>query len=144
MIRLAMFPRIQFASLVALVIGTTTVYAQTLPPNCARTYTVQPGDTCNGICVQQSVSTFQLTNANSVIDAACDNLFVGEIVCLAIAGQDCQPVHVVRGGDNCFIIAQGAGISQSVLIANNPNINPSCNNLAIGEVVCVASKVVPH
>lgn len=32
-------------------------HAQSLPPNCARTYTVQAGDTCNSISADQGVST---------------------------------------------------------------------------------------
>ena len=51
--------------------------------NCARNYTVVSGDTCDGISAKTSVSTYQLATVNAdKIDAACDNLFVGEVMTL--------------------------------------------------------------
>lgn len=71
-------------------------------PACARNYTVQAGDFCDGISASQNVSTcvfyckpkenlltwtassYQLTQVNSaIIDADCTNLLVGE-VCVAL------------------------------------------------------------
>lgn len=68
-------------------------------PNCARSYTVVPGDTCNLIGAKTNTPTLVLRNARSLsrgthiivgsfqiqrvnadkIDAGCDNLFAGEV-----------------------------------------------------------------
>ncbi|KJA16071.1 hypothetical protein HYPSUDRAFT_47701 [Hypholoma sublateritium FD-334 SS-4] len=105
---------------------------------CARNYTVQPGDFCDEISAAQNVSTFQLASVNSaIIDPACDNLQVGEVLCLGLVGQDCTDVHVVASGDACDTIASQAGINTTVLLANNPNVNAACSNIYPGEVLCV-------
>ncbi|EKM60652.1 uncharacterized protein PHACADRAFT_246692 [Phanerochaete carnosa HHB-10118-sp] len=122
----------------------SAVRAQTLPANCARNYTVQAGDTCNTIEAAQHVSTFQLTHVNTDIDAACDNLFVGEALCLGITGQDCTSVHVVANGDTCTIISNEADITTTTLLANNPNVNSGCSNLLVGEVLCTDSQIINY
>ncbi|CAL1696891.1 unnamed protein product [Somion occarium] len=128
--------------LVAVAAAMSTAYAQILPPDCSRTYTVQSGDFCDKISAEQSVSTFQLADVNKgIIDAACDNLFPGEVLCLGITGQDCTTVHVIAEGDFCASIAGNAGIPISTLLANNPNVNADCSNLGIGEVLCTASEI---
>lgn len=48
--------------------------------------------------------------------------------------MDCNTVHVVESGDFCAGIAGEAGISVDTLLANNPNVNSGCTNIAIGEV----------
>jgi len=105
---------------------------------CARNYTVQPGDFCDKISAAQNSSTFQLASVNSaIIDSACDNLQVGEVLCLGLVGQDCTKVHVVASGDACGTIASQAEINTTVLLANNPNVNAACSNIYPGEVLCV-------
>lgn len=123
-------------------------------PGCARVYTVQPGDFCDKISAEQNASTsvsgskipiepttnlspnrFQLADANKgVIDAACDNLFPGEVICLGLSGQDCNTVAVVKEGDTCASIASAANIPFATLLANNPNVDANCDNIGIGEV----------
>ena len=150
------------------------MHAQTLPANCDRTYTVVAGDTCNSISAKENVSTcvregcsrltptlttmrsFQLASVNAnLINAACTNLFVGEVrgrwhpssfsdggaecpgsqeLCLGIAGQDCGITHVVVSGDTCLSIAAAAGTTVDTILANNPNVNSACTNLVPGEV----------
>ncbi|KJA16072.1 carbohydrate-binding module family 50 protein [Hypholoma sublateritium FD-334 SS-4] len=106
---------------------------------CARNYTVQAGDFCDKISAAQNVSTFQLATVNSaIIDPACDNLQVGEVLCLGLVGQDCDTVHVVASGDICDTIASQANITTAVLLADNPNVDAACTNIHIGEVLCVA------
>ncbi|KAI0049667.1 carbohydrate-binding module family 50 protein [Auriscalpium vulgare] len=110
--------------------------------NCARSYTVSSGDTCDAISAAQNVSTFQLATVNKAkIDAACDNLAIGEVLCLGITGQDCSTVHVVVSGDSCGVITDAAGIPLSTLLANNPNINSDCSNIYPGEVLCTSSTI---
>ncbi|KAI9060399.1 carbohydrate-binding module family 50 protein [Trametes sanguinea] len=116
-------------------------YAQ--EPNCARNYTVVLGDTCDGISAKTNTSTYQLATVNAdKIDAACDNLAVGEPLCLGITGQDCTVVDVVQSGDSCAAIADDAGTTLDILLANNPNVNSDCTNIYPGEVLCTADEVI--
>ncbi|KAH9941126.1 uncharacterized protein BXZ73DRAFT_75098 [Epithele typhae] len=112
-------------------------------PNCARNYTVHLGDTCDAISAKTNVSTYQLATVNAdKIDAACDNLALGEPLCLGIVGEDCDVTHVVVSGDSCAAIAGAAGTTTDVLLANNPNVNSDCTNIYPGEVLCTATEVI--
>ncbi len=43
--------------------------------------------------------------------------------------------HVVAAsGDSCESIAQGAGTTKDIILANNPNVNSLCTNIYPGEV----------
>ncbi|KAI0785940.1 hypothetical protein C8Q75DRAFT_294400 [Abortiporus biennis] len=132
------------AALTALYSADATVLPRQLPDNCARTYTVQLGDVCDSISAAHNVSTFQLAHVNSNIDPLCDNLALGEPLCLGITGQDCQTIHVVQSGDFCALIATEAGIDTSTLLANNPNVLSDCSNIYPGEVLCTASDVIAY
>ncbi|KAG1768026.1 hypothetical protein EV702DRAFT_1145332 [Suillus placidus] len=130
------------AGLVALAAIVSVVSGQTLPAGCDRNITVQSGDTCNAISATHNVSTYQLAAVNSgIIDPACDNLFVGEVVCLGITGQDCNVTQVMQTGDTCYSVANAAGIPINTLLANNPNVNTICTNVYPGEVLCTASQI---
>ncbi|KAG6811289.1 hypothetical protein H0H92_008156 [Tricholoma furcatifolium] len=100
---------------------------------CDRIYTVASGDTCDGISAAQNVSTYQLGLDNPEIDAACDNLIVGETLCLGFQGADCTSVYVVASGDGCDTIATDANATLTTLLANNPNVNADCSNIYPGE-----------
>ncbi|EGN92962.1 hypothetical protein SERLA73DRAFT_98526 [Serpula lacrymans var. lacrymans S7.3] len=113
-----------------------------LPPNCDRNYTIHLGDSCDIISAQQNVSTYQLSAVNAgVINTDCSNLAEGEVICLGLTGQDCNTTFVMQSGDTCSTIAAGAGIPISTLLTNNPNVNPICNDLYPGEVLCTASQI---
>ena len=43
-------------------------------------------------------------------------------------------MHTVSEGDTCTSIADGTGITLTVLLANNPNVNTNCTNIGLGEV----------
>ncbi|KAF9001003.1 hypothetical protein BDQ17DRAFT_1244936, partial [Cyathus striatus] len=104
---------------------------------CIRTYTVVLGNTCDLISEKEGVSSFQLTSVNSAtINSKCSNLFIGEVLCLATQEEDCTDVFVVQSGNFCEEIADNSGISVTLLIENNPNVNEDCTNLRPGEV-CV-------
>ncbi|KAI8973079.1 hypothetical protein BD414DRAFT_499059 [Trametes punicea] len=138
-----MFVHSAFAVVVLAVVGLCGVRAQ--EPNCARNYTVVSGDTCDGISAKTNTSTYQLATVNAdKIDAACDNLAVGEPLCLGIIGQDCDIVHVVQSGDACQAIADDAGTTLAILLANNPNVNSQCTNIYPGEVLCTADQVIGY
>lgn len=52
--------------------------------DCQETYTVISGDTCNGINDKYSLTANQLYANNPQIDTAtCNNLYVGEVLCVA-------------------------------------------------------------
>ncbi|KAH0826562.1 hypothetical protein J3R83DRAFT_4917 [Lanmaoa asiatica] len=105
-----------------------------LPPNCDRNATVVSGD-CNSISAQYNVSTYQLAAVNvGIIDANCDNLYPGEVICLGLAGQDCETTYVVQSGDTCLMIADMYNIPESTLLKNNPNVNLACTNIYTTEV----------
>ena len=87
--------------------------------------------------------SFQLTNANPGLN--CNNLQIGQALCLALEGKDCEQVHIVTTpGETCSTIAQDAGIDTTVLLKNNQNIHTNCDNLGIGDVICVAPDVIPY
>lgn len=45
-------------------------------------------------------------------------------------------------GDTCDAIAAAKNVNTTLLHENNPQINPDCTNIYIGEVLCVASSVI--
>ncbi|KAI0031257.1 hypothetical protein K488DRAFT_71559 [Vararia minispora EC-137] len=113
------------------------------PANCTRNYTVKPGDTCDAIAAAQSASTYQILSVNSpTVNSGCTNIFPGEVICLAIEGQDCQPVAVVQDGDSCSSIASGAAINISTLLANNPNLGSNLLLKFAWTLTLVASPIV--
>ena len=61
-------------------------------------------------------------------------MFVGEVICLGLTGEDCDKVTVVADGNTCESIAGAAGIPLSTLLANNPNVDSGCSNIYVGEV----------
>lgn len=123
------------AALLALPFLAHAAYAQT----CARSYTVQEGDICNSISAAHNVSTYQLAAVNAAINADCSNLTPGETLCLGYAGSDCTTTYVVALGDDCDSVAQAHSLNTTVLYENNPQIDASCENLYVGEVLCVAN-----
>ncbi|EIW56218.1 uncharacterized protein TRAVEDRAFT_50700 [Trametes versicolor FP-101664 SS1] len=137
-----MFSRSAFA--VAVVAAVAFIGgASAQEPNCARSYTVVPGDTCNLIGAKTNTPTFQIQRVNAdKIDAGCENLIVGEPLCLGIVGQDCDITHVVQPGDTCDIIAQEAKTTLPILLVNNPDINTFCTNLLPGVVLCTANEII--
>jgi LysM repeat protein len=113
-----------------------------LAQDCIREYTVKSGDYCDSISAAQSVSTFQLAAVNSaLIDERCGNLVPGGTLCLGRQGEDCTDVYVVKPNDSCETIAAAHNTNTTILRLNNPQINDHCDNIYIGEVLCVASTV---
>ncbi|KZT52350.1 carbohydrate-binding module family 50 protein, partial [Calocera cornea HHB12733] len=109
---------------------------------CSRNYTVAAGDTCDGISRSVSVSTYQLAMLNPVIDDACSNLEIGANLCLGLTdGSDCQTTYTVAGGDTCDGITGQFAINSTFLYMNNPQIDSGCDNIYVGEVLCVGNKV---
>ncbi|EJF66520.1 hypothetical protein BD309DRAFT_757476 [Dichomitus squalens] len=132
-----MFSRSVVAALVAAPLVATAFAA-----SCTRTYTVKEGDWCDTISAQHNVSTYQLAAVNPDIDDLCNNLAVGQNLCLGTEGEDCKSTHVVEANDSCEGLYGTYGINATVLYHNNPQLDAACDNLYIGEVVCVANSLV--
>ena len=95
---------------------------------------------------------------NGIIDDECSNLMPNQRICLGYEGEDCTTVYsklfnfllvrsltrptAVVGGDTCDAIAAAHNVNTTLLYENNRQINPECTNIYIGEVLCVASKVI--
>lgn len=110
---------------------------------CVRTYTIQQGDICDSISAAQQVSTYQLAVINAgIIDATCSNLVPGNTICLGYQDQDCTTTYVVKANDTCDQITSAQGTNSTMLWANNPQIDSVCDNIYIGEVLCVAGSVI--
>ncbi|KAF9261108.1 hypothetical protein L218DRAFT_946301 [Marasmius fiardii PR-910] len=113
-----------------------------LAGDCLRRYTVVEGDTCNGISAANNVSTYQLATINAGhIDQACSNLQPGDSICLGYENEDCTSTYVVQADDTCDAVVQAHSIDMTSFIANNPQINDQCNNMYIGEVLCVLNEI---
>ncbi|KAK0492775.1 hypothetical protein EDD18DRAFT_1182643 [Armillaria luteobubalina] len=112
--------------------------------NCARKHTVVAGDNCNDISAAFNVSTFQLAHVNPAIDALCNNLQIGQVLCLGITGQDCNQTEIVMSGDSCSGIALANDIGLATLLVNNRNVNSACSNLLLDTVLCVAANIIPY
>ncbi|KZT00336.1 carbohydrate-binding module family 50 protein [Laetiporus sulphureus 93-53] len=129
-------------SVVAALLAFSLVAHSANAQQCARTYTVQEGEDCDSISAAQNVSTYQLATVNSgEVDTDCSNLVPGEELCLGWVGSDCTDTYVVSDGDDCDIVAARYGINVTLLYENNPQLDASCDNMYIGEVLCVASAV---
>ncbi|KAG7095098.1 hypothetical protein E1B28_005885 [Marasmius oreades] len=110
--------------------------------DCVRRYTVAEGDTCDSISASENVSTYQLAVINAgYIDQQCSNLKPGDNICLGYDGEDCTTTYVVKAKDTCDAITQAHSVDITTLLANNPQINDNCDNIYIGEVLCVAPEI---
>lgn len=132
-----MFARSVVAAFVAAPLLAQVAFAA----SCARQYTVKEGDWCDTISAANNASTYQLAVVNSAIDNVCDNLQVGQTLCLGTEGEDCQTTHVVQANDSCDLVTGTYNINATLLHTNNPQVDADCTNLYIGEVLCVANTI---
>ncbi|KAJ3709791.1 hypothetical protein EV361DRAFT_923388 [Lentinula raphanica] len=110
--------------------------------SCTRNYTVQEGDTCDSISAAQNVSTYQFASVNSgIVDSSCSNLQPGANICLGYEGEDCTTTYTVAAQDTCDSISSAYSINSTLLYNNNPQIDSACDNIYVGEVLCVASTI---
>ncbi|KAF9451422.1 carbohydrate-binding module family 50 protein [Macrolepiota fuliginosa MF-IS2] len=114
----------------------------TLAADCARKYTVKEGDICDSISAANQVSTYQLAVVNhGLVDEGCSNLAPGQEICLGYPSEDCSTTYVVQDNDTCDGINSAHSLNSTILYLNNPQINQACDNIYIGEVLCVAQNV---
>ncbi|GLB41187.1 putative lysin motif containing protein [Lyophyllum shimeji] len=113
-----------------------------LAKDCARKYTIKEGDICDSISAANNVSTYQLSAINTgIIDTQCSNLVPGKELCIGYLGEDCSSTYKVVADDTCERIAAAHNLNATILHLNNPQIDQGCNNIYIGEVLCVSDKV---
>ncbi|KAJ3768564.1 hypothetical protein FB446DRAFT_694837 [Lentinula raphanica] len=110
------------------------VLAQT---SCQATYTVVQNDNCVAIAAEFNVTYAALVAANPAVDANCDNLFIGQQLCIPAPPAECQAEYTVKSGDVCISIANMFNITAAQLEAANTDIDPLCDNLQPGEVLCI-------
>nr|VWO96649.1 LysM domain-containing protein [Ganoderma boninense] len=132
-----MFSRSVVAALVA-----APFLATAFAASCTRTYTVKEGDWCDTISAANNVSTYQLAAVNPSVDDLCDNLEVGQNLCLGTEDEDCTNTHVVEANDTCDDLYNTYGLNATILYNNNPQLNSACDNMYIGEVICVANSAL--
>ncbi|TFK47267.1 hypothetical protein OE88DRAFT_787581 [Heliocybe sulcata] len=110
--------------------------------DCARSYTIQAGDICDSISQKNNVSTYQLAVVNyGKIDQTCSNLNPGDSLCLGYPGEDCTTTYTVQKDDDCSAVMSARGLNTTIFSANNPQIDSSCSNMYIGQVLCMAETV---
>ncbi|GAW07188.1 hypothetical protein F5879DRAFT_948295 [Lentinula edodes] len=129
-----MFARLPLFALVTALgafIG-ANVLAQT---SCQTTYTVVSGDNCVALAAKFNVTDAALLAANPAVDANCDNLFIGQQLC--IPASPCPVEYTVKSGDVCISIANMFNITAAQLEAANTDIDPLCDNLQPGEILCI-------
>ncbi|KAI0794840.1 hypothetical protein C8Q75DRAFT_803684 [Abortiporus biennis] len=126
-------------SIVAALVALPFLAQSVLAADCQRTYVAKQGDTCDSISAANNASTYQLrVNNINTINQACTNIEIGQTVCLGNNDdKDCKSTYVVVGGDSCDAVASRHGLNSTMFNLNNPQLNSDCDNLYIGEVVCV-------
>ncbi|EPQ26293.1 uncharacterized protein PFL1_06228 [Pseudozyma flocculosa PF-1] len=106
---------------------------------CSRTYTVQPGDTCNKIAAKLGLASAQLAGLNPHV--SCSNLIAGDPLC-AYSPQTnvCPQLRYVVSDDSCYNLATNASMSlvqwQSINTYNG--IGVDCTILPVNDIVCMA------
>ncbi|KAH7870377.1 uncharacterized protein C8R40DRAFT_1175615 [Lentinula edodes] len=105
--------------------------------SCQATYTVVSGNNCVEIAAKFNVTDASLLAANPVLDAKCDDLFVGQKLCIPVALVSCRAQYIVKPSDVCISIANMFDITAAQLEAANSKIDPLCDNLQNGEILCI-------
>lgn len=55
--------------------------------------------------------------------------------------MDCSTTHTVTIGDTCWGISSRYGVPVETIYGNNPQVDAeTCNNIYVGEVLCVAQE----
>ncbi|KAF9068410.1 hypothetical protein BDP27DRAFT_823732 [Rhodocollybia butyracea] len=116
----------------------SNVLAQT-SSSCQTIHTVVQGDNCQALAATFNITDAALLAANPSVDSTCSNLFVGEQLCIppAPTPPSCQATYTVVSGDNCVAIAAKFNVSDASLLAANPQVDEFCDNLNVGEQLCI-------
>ncbi|KAF6817201.1 LysM domain-containing protein, partial [Colletotrichum plurivorum] len=113
--------------------------ASRMSAECATTYRVREGDTCDSIAAAQEVPSRDLAEANEDIDARCDGLEAGRDLCLP---AKCK-VHPLTPGDSCESLLETYGAGRESLAAWNPKLYIQCDSLnATTGYICVGPPAI--
>ncbi|KAF4489259.1 LysM domain-containing protein [Colletotrichum fructicola Nara gc5] len=109
--------------------------AQRMSSECAASYHVQDGDTCDSIAEAHSVPSRELLEANDHLDNWCGGIQVGQDLCLP---AQCN-LHLVTPDDSCDSVTAEYGVSIDNLSEWNPKIYIQCDgfNKTISGFICV-------
>ncbi|KAL3433375.1 hypothetical protein BDV09DRAFT_186749 [Aspergillus tetrazonus] len=135
--------------------GTTT--------KCGKYYLVQPGDYCEIIALNQTVSLEMFLAMNPQIDDACSNLLSGFNYCVQPTRDwaatttspvvppptstppgtttECYEWYVIQSGDYCGKVQDQFGITFAQFQAWNPALADDCSNLLLDVAYCVNGAV---
>jgi LysM repeat protein len=59
--------------------------------------------------------------------------------------MDCDETYMVQSGDSCAAISATYNLTQGQLYTNNPQVDTvGCNNIYVGEVLCVSQKTFAY
>lgn len=114
-------------------VNSPTPTATPTPTPNPQTYTVEAGDTLNGIAQRFNISLADLAAKNSITDP--NNIYAGQKLQLPEPGEQIQAstpssgepgeaVYVVKSGDTLFAIAQEYGVTSRDIIELNGDIDP--------------------
>jgi len=130
-------------------------------PKCGKFYRVNPGDNCQQISINNTITLELLETINPSINAGCTNLTPGLYYCVwptsnwnaTTDGQtttvsppaptptgttpECYVWHVVISGDTCFLLTTMYGMTFSQFKLWNPQLDDQCSNLLLGDAYCV-------
>ena len=114
----------------------------------ARNHTVVSGDTCGTIAAKYNTTTDELKRTNRIINEACSNLVIGDILRLPVAatpapgtnatatarvGTGSGRQYVVKSGDTCGAIAASYAVTVANIISAN-GLDQNCT-LKVGQTV---------
>jgi len=116
--------------------------------DCETTYTVAGGDTCDAVTAQFAINSTYLYMNNPQIDAACDNIYVGEVLCVGnklytlpqaftINGGASAPQPVIGGGSGSAVTVStsvstaGASSAPAANAAAAPTANPGVTIVSV-------------
>lgn len=116
------------------------------PVGVAKNHTVVSGDTCSTIASKYGITADDLKKVNRIINEACSNLVIGDILRLPAAPTPVPGSNVsrtpqagsgkeytVKSGDTCGAIASSYGVTVANIIATN-GLDQNCT-LKVGQVV---------
>lgn len=124
---------------------------------CTKTAVIASGDTCAAITLKNNIITSDFLRWNPFIASDCSNLSIGTSICVnapdkssvtsaapsssATFAGSCTQVVTVTEGNSCFSLQTLYQITFSQLQLLNPSL--SCENLQLGQQVCVKSPDLP-
>ncbi|KAI6362067.1 hypothetical protein MCOR25_006302 [Pyricularia grisea] len=123
-----------------------------LAPDCDGFHKLVDGENCFGIASKYGITMDQLYTWNTIVNAACSNLWAGYYMCVHVPGaeaptkpepqmpgvvENCQEFYQVKAGDSCWSIYTEAGITYEQLRSWNKGIDAACGNLWPDFYVCI-------